>query len=206
MPDGIAPPDTATSVHPLIRAAKWLAADLLSTLTFVALYAVTHSPLVAVGVAIAVGLGQIAYLAFRDIPIDAMQWLSLLLVVVFGGATLVTSNPLFIMLKPTIVYAAIGTVMLRRGWMNRYVPPLARAHGADVTTTFGYLWAALMFATGAVNLAVAMLASPTIWSWFVGIVPIASKIALLIVQYVVTRRIVRQRIRAAKALAVPAPA
>jgi hypothetical protein len=27
--------------------------------------------------------------------------------------------PRFVMVKPTLIYAAIGTAMLQRGWMNR---------------------------------------------------------------------------------------
>ena len=56
-------------------------------------------------------------------PIDAMQWLALGLVAVLGAATLITQNGRFIMAKPTAIHWAIGTVMLRRGWMARYLPP-----------------------------------------------------------------------------------
>lgn len=197
-------PKSASPVHPLVHAGKFLLADLLSTLVFVALYAVTHSIFVAAGLAIALGLGRIAYLAVRRIPIDAMQWLSLVLVVVFGGATLITRNPVFVMLKPTLIYTAIGAVMLRPGWMIRYAPPVAQSYGSNVMTTFGYLWATLMFATGVANMVVALRADPVVWAWFVGVFPIASKVGMVIAQYLVTRRIVRRRIRVAKALAVSA--
>jgi len=50
---------------------------------------------------------------------------------------------------------------------------------------------------------VALLAAPVVWAWFVGVFPIASKAVLVVVQYVVTRHIVRRRIRVAKALPVP---
>jgi len=195
-------PDAATPVHPLILAGKFLVADLLSTLVFVALYAVTHSIFVAAGLAIAFGVGRIAYLTARGVKIDTMQWLSLFLVVVFGGAALFTQNPVFILLKPTLIYAAVGIAMLKPGWMTRYAPPIAQTYGADVMLAFGYVWAALMFATGAANLTLALLAGPVVWGWFIGVFPIASKVALILVQYVVTRRIVRQRIRASRALAM----
>jgi len=205
VPNPNTPPEPPATIHPLRSAVTSLLSDLLSTLVFVALYAVTHSVTIAVGFAIALGLGQIAWLKFRGVHIAQMQWLSLFLVIVFGGTTLLTRNPVFVMVKPTFVYAAIGAVMLKSGWMNRYVPPIVRDHGADVTTTFGYLWAALMFATGAANLAVVWFASPAIWAWFIGTVPIASKIALVLIQYVTTRRIVRGRIRVSKALALSVP-
>lgn len=203
MPDRDAPPP-AVSTHPLLHAGKWLVSDLLSTLVFVGLYAVTHSIYVAIGLAIAVGLGRIGWQTRRGVPIDSMQWLSLLLVTVFGGAALITHDPRFIMIKPTLIYAAIGAVMLKPGWMNRYVPPIVQEYGSDVTTMFGYLWASLMFATSAANLLAVWLASPIVWGWFIAIFPITSKLALFAVQYTTTRAVVRRRIRAAKVLAVPA--
>lgn len=203
MSDPNAKPEPDNPIHPLIRAGTWLLSDLLSTLVFVALYAVTQNVYVAVGCGIALGLGQIARLKFRGVHIEQMQWLSLFLVIVFGGITMLTRNPVFVMVKPTLVYAAVGAVMLKSGWMNRYVPPIVRDHAADVTTIFGYLWAALMFATGVTNLAIASFASPAIWAWFIATFPIASKVALVLIQYVTTRGIVRGRIRASKALALP---
>jgi uncharacterized membrane protein YjjP (DUF1212 family) len=58
-----------------------------------------------------------------------------------------------------------------------------------------------MFATGVANLAVAFVANPTTWAWFLSVFPIASKIALLIFQYVATKATVRRRIHAIKAAA-----
>jgi intracellular septation protein len=189
--------------HPLLLAGKHVVSDLLSTLVFVGMFAVTHSVYASVGLAIAIGLSRIAWQTWHVIPIDAMQWLSLFLVVAFGGAALITHNPLFIMLKPTLVYCAIGIVMLRRGWMNRYVPPIAQTHGADVIILFGFVWAALMFATAAANLGIALHASHAVWAWFIGVFPIASKAALIFVQYTAMRAIIRRRIQASRAVPVP---
>jgi intracellular septation protein len=192
------------TAHPLLLAGKHVVSDLLSTFVFVGVFAVTHSVYASVGLAIAIGLGRAAWQTWHLIPIDAMQWLSLFLVVAFGGAALITHNPLFIMLKPTLIYAAIGIVMLRRGWMNRYVPPVAQTHGADVVILFGYVWAALMFATAAANLAIALRASHATWAWFIGVFPIASKVVLILVQYTFMRAIIRRRIQAAQASPVAA--
>ena len=59
------------------------------------------------------------------------------------------------MLKPSVIYCIVGAVMLKRGWMNRYLPERA-APVADVATTFGYVWAGLMFASAALNIALAL--------------------------------------------------
>lgn len=192
-----------STTHPLLLAGKHVVSDLLSTFVFVGMFAVTHNVYASVGLAIAIGLGRIGWQSWRHIPIDGMQWLSLFLVVAFGGAALITHNPLFIMLKPTLVYCAIGIAMLRRGWMNRYVPPIAQTHGADVIILFGYVWAALMFATAAANLGMALQASHATWAWFIGVFPITSKAALILVQYTAMRAIIRHRIQAGRAVPVP---
>ena len=184
-------------VHPIVHAGKWIVADLFSTLVFVGIYAVSHSIYVATGLGIALGLAQIAHLKLRGSPIDAMQWMSLGLVIVFGGASLITHDPRFIMLKPTLIYAAIGMVMLKRGWISRYQPPIALKWGRDVADVFGYVWAGLMFLTGALNIALVAHGDPKLWAWWLGVFPIASKLALFAIQYGVTRFIVRRRIRAA---------
>jgi intracellular septation protein A len=104
-------------------------------------------------------------------------------------------DPAFIKIKPTLIYLVIGFVMLRPGWMDRYLPPQAHAHGADITRRFGYIWAGLCFATAGANMAFALLASFTAWAWFIFVFPTASKIMLVLIQYAVTRRIIRRRLR-----------
>jgi intracellular septation protein len=188
-------------VHPIVHAGKWLIADLFSTLLFVGLYAVTHSVFVATGLAIVGGIGQIAYLRARGAAIDAMQWLSLALVVVFGVASLMTHDARFIMLKPSLIYVAVGAVMLRPGWMLRYQPPVALRWGRDVAGVFGYVWAGLMFATAALNLAFVAHGDAKLWAWFVGVAPLASKLGLFAVQYLTTRLVVAARMRAAAQVA-----
>jgi intracellular septation protein A len=196
------PPQTEGSgIHPLIHAGKWLLADMFSTLIFVGIYAVTHSVSVATVLGIALGLGQIAYLKVRRAPIDAMQWMSLGLVVVFGAASLYTHDPRFIMFKPTLIYAAIGTVMLKRGWLARYMSGIVLTWARDVFTAFGYVWAGMMFLTGALNVAFVMNGDTKLWAIFMGVFPIASKLGLFGVQYLVTRSVIVRRITASMAAA-----
>ncbi len=193
-------PFAGARIHPVIHAGKWLAADLLSTLVFVGLYALFHSLALAIALGIAAGVGQVAWLRWRRAPIDAMQAMSLALVVVFGGASLLTRDPRFIMLKPTLIYAAIGAVMLKRGWMRRYMPPEASAMAPDLADRFGHVWAGLMFLTGAVNLGFVVNGDPKLWAVFIGVAPLTSKLVLFAIQYGVTRALVRQRLAAAPAL------
>jgi intracellular septation protein A len=172
----------------LLFAAKPLALDLISTLVFVALSALTHNVLLATGVAMAAGAARVIQLRMRGDRVNAMQWMSLGLVVVFGGATLMTHDPRFMMAKPTIVYILVGAAMLERGWMLPYLPPAAREHLDDaVMIRWGYVWAGLMFLTAALNAVFALGASLAIWSVFVAVFPAASKIALFAVQYLAIR-------------------
>ena len=62
--------------------------------------------------------------------------------------------------RPSAIFA-IGCVMLKRGWMARYLPPIvARNVRARLLVFWGYAWAALMFVLAAANLSVAFLAGP----------------------------------------------
>jgi hypothetical protein len=70
-----------------------------------------------------------------------------------------------------------------------------------VIVAFGYVWAVMMFATGALNVALVFHGDPKVWAWFIGVFPIASKLSLFVVQYLVTRLIVIARMRAAAVVA-----
>ena len=93
-----------------------------------------------------------------------MEWLSLFLVIAAGAATAMTDDPRFVLLKPTAIYVIVGVVMLKRGWMNRYLPTIARAVAPDVAVVVGFLWAGLMFVSAAVNAFIALTCSVTTWA------------------------------------------
>jgi intracellular septation protein A len=190
----------------LFFAAKPLALDLISTLLFVALSALTHNILLATAVAMIAGGARVVWLRMRGERVNAMQWMSLGLVVVFGAATLFTHDPRFMMAKPTIIYVLVGAAMLERGWMLPYLPPIAREHLDDsVMIGWGYVWAGLMFVTAALNAFFALATSLEVWSAFVAIFPAASKIALFAVQYLTIRSLSIRNERAKQALAAQAP-
>jgi intracellular septation protein len=183
----------------LIFAVRPLALDLMSTLLFVVISAITHNPMLATGVAMAAGAGRVAWLRMKKQPINAMQWMSLGLVIVFGGATLLTHNARFMMFKPTIVYVLIGAAMLQRGWMLPYMPPAGRDMPDSIVIRWGYVWAGLMFVTAALNTGFALMASFAVWSGFVAVFPAASKIALFAVQFLSIRHLAIRQHRAREA-------
>jgi intracellular septation protein len=67
---------------------------------------------IATGAAIALSVLQVGgyWLKHRQIP--AMQLLSLILIVVFGGITLLLHNEMFIKWKPTVLYWALAVIFL----------------------------------------------------------------------------------------------
>jgi intracellular septation protein len=66
----------------------------------------------ATAVAIVATLIQIAWLFKKNGHVELMQWISLVVIVLFGGATLLTQNETFIKWKPTILYALMGGALL----------------------------------------------------------------------------------------------
>src|SRR5512138_2793369 len=103
----------------LLHAARFLAYDMASTIFFLVLIAITKNVTLSVALGMALGVVQIAAQGLRKRPIDTMQWMSLFLVLGSGAATLLTHDARFVMFKPTIIYAIVGAVMLKPGWMNR---------------------------------------------------------------------------------------
>jgi intracellular septation protein A len=185
---------------------KQLFADFFSTIVFLAVWAATGNIYVATGVAIAGGVGQFALARHQGRALDVMNWASLGLVIVLGGATILTQDPRFVMMKPSIAHFAIAAVMLRRGWMLRYLPPVVKEHvSANAIIAAGYCWAALMIALGLINIAIAATGDMRLWAWFVSVGAVGAKIAAFGVQYLVLRSIIYRKIRAAMRAAQAAP-
>jgi intracellular septation protein len=67
---------------------------------------------VATGVAIAATVVQIGWVWLKHRKVDNMQWISLGLIVVFGGATLLLRDETFIKWKPTVLYWLFGVTLL----------------------------------------------------------------------------------------------
>jgi intracellular septation protein len=68
--------------------------------------------LIATAVAILATFGQIAWLRLRGRKVDTMLWVSLAIIVVFGGATLWLHDETFIKWKPTVLYWLFGTSLI----------------------------------------------------------------------------------------------
>ena len=174
-----------------------LGADFFSTIIFLAIYLATDNVLLATGVAIAGAIAQVIYSRLKGKPLGYMTYASLALVIVLGSATLLTHDPRFVLAKPAIGHFAIGAIMLKRGWLLRYLPPIVTENIPEYVTLAGYAWAALMFALGAGTIAVAMTGDMKLWTFYVTVVLVGAKIAAFAIQYVAFRILVTSRLRAA---------
>ena len=167
---------------------KHLLLDFLSTLVFFVIVLLTNDLMLALCFGIGLGFLQIAVQRYLRSPIPPLQWMALALVLVFGASAFITNDSRFLMAKPSISRAAIGMVMLRRGWLARYLPKVTRdALPAALVERVGYVWAALMFGLAALNLIVAATANTRIWALYSLTVPMTTKAVALIVTYLVFR-------------------
>lgn len=177
---------------------RYFAGDLVPMIVFLRIFLATGNIVHILGYAIpnivfALGLGIAASLAqliealIRGRQIGALQWASLGLLVVFGGATLATQDARFIMFKPTVIHVLLGAVMLRPGWMERYVPANERDRIRPMLTAFGFIWAGLMFLTAGANAALVVFADPVVWAKFNLLFPTITMVWLFVVQNVYIR-------------------
>ncbi len=67
---------------------------------------------IATAVAIVATVAQIAWVCYRHRKIDNIQWVTLGVIVVFGGATLLLHDETFIKWKPTVLYWLFGAALL----------------------------------------------------------------------------------------------
>ena len=172
-----------------------LGSDFLSTIVFLVIYLATDNVILATSVAIAGAIGQVIYTRIKGQTLGYMSWASLALVIVLGGATLLTHDPRFVL--PAIGHVAIGLIMLKRGWMLRYMPDIVTQTIPEYVTSAGYAWAALCFVLAAGTVAVASTGDMKLWALYVSVVLIGAKLVAFAIQYVAFRVLVTSRIRAA---------
>jgi len=179
----------------LLEAGRLLLLDMASTIFFLVVLLLTKNLPLSVSLGITLGFAQIGWQWTRRKPIDVMQWMSLVAVMGSGAATLISHDPRFVMVKPSLIYIVVGLVMLRPGWMNRYLPPVARDKVSELAVFFGFAWAALMFVSAALNLFVALNFGVVAWSTFMTIYGIVSKAGMVLIQHATMRHISGRRAR-----------
>ena len=115
---------------------------------------------VATAVAIGATFLQIGLLALLRKKIEPMLWISLGIIVVFGGATLVLRDETFIKWKPTVLYwlfgsaLALSDLLLRRNLIRSMLGAQVELPDA-VWRRLNWSWVAFFAFMGAANLLVA---------------------------------------------------
>jgi intracellular septation protein len=127
--------------------------------------------ILATAVAIVATLCQIGYLLIRGKKIDTMLWLSLVIISVFGGATIYFHNATFIKWKPTVLYWTFGIVMFLsqsvfKKNMIRTMLEEQISLPDGVWQRLNMAWAAFFTAMGLINLYVAFNFSTATWVSF----------------------------------------
>jgi intracellular septation protein len=179
-----------------LKAAKFLLIDLASTIFFLVLFLLTHNTVLSVALGTALGVVQIAIPLIRRKPVHTLEWLSLFLVIAAGTATILTDDPRVMLFKPSVIYAMVGIVMLKAGWIIRYLPAIAKAVAPDVAVVVGYAWATVMFVTAVVNALVAVTYNVQTWATVMLIFGMFSKVAVFISGFLAIRLTTVRRLRA----------
>lgn len=123
---------------------------------------------VATGVAIAASVAQIAWLFFRRQKIDGMMWLSLGVIVVLGGATLISHNENFIKWKLTALYWLYASILLGSDWifnknLIRSILDKQLTLPQRIWRILNSSWAVFFISMGCLNLYVAYHFSTDTW-------------------------------------------
>ena len=123
---------------------------------------------VATGVAIAATIAQIAWFRYSTGKVEPLQWLSLGVIVLFGGATILAHSDTFIKWKPTVLYwlmsgaLVAGMAIFRKNLLKSLM-------GAQMVLpdaawrVMNWSWAAFFAAMGVVNLWVAFSFDTETW-------------------------------------------
>jgi intracellular septation protein len=114
----------------------------------------------ATAMAIAATFLQVGYLALRRKKIDPMLWVSLAIIVVFGGATLALHDETFIKWKPTVLYwmfalALSASHLIFRRNLIRLMLGAQMQLPDPVWAKLNWSWVAFFLLMGAANLFVA---------------------------------------------------
>ena len=152
----------------------------------------------ATAVAMGASFVQIGWLWLRRRKIDTMLWVSLGVITIFGGATLILENETFIKWKPTVLYWLFGAVLavsalafrknLVRSMMQQQVSLPEEVWARLLTSWIGFF--AVM---GALNLYVAYNFSTDAWVNFKLFGGIGLMLVFVLLQALVLARYVQDK-------------
>ncbi len=124
--------------------------------------------LLATAVAIVASLGQVGYVLSRGRRVEPMLWVSLAIILLFGGATIWLHDETFIKWKPSILYLlfAVALVAGQLVWRRNFVRSLLGTQielPEHVWNRLLWVWSGFFILLAATNLFVAYRYSTDTW-------------------------------------------
>ena len=122
----------------------------------------------ATWIAIAATFAQIGWVYWRHRKVDKMLWISLGIIVVFGGATLILHDETFIKWKPTVLYWLFACALIISASLFKK-NPIKAMMGKEVSLSepvwlkLNASWAGFFALMGGLNLYVAFNYSTDTW-------------------------------------------
>ncbi len=176
--------------------------DLLATIVFVAVLWATNNIVLATIVGVIAGLARFAWMKVKGQPVGPLQYVSVLLVIVSGAATIYTNDPHFMQIKSSLVATAVAIVMLTTNWMAPYLPPIVTDNLDPKIVRWASLsWGVLILGLAVANAVVALKFSLAVWTAYTAVVPAAVQIGGFVVQFAIFRTLIGRNIRAKEAAA-----
>ena len=153
---------------------------------------------IATAVAMGASIGQIGWLWMRGRKIDNMLWVSLVVIMVFGGATLALENETFIKWKPTVLYWLFGaTLLIAYVVFKKNLVRAMMQHQVSVPDEIwkrlNTSWIGFFAVMGALNLYVAYSYSTDAWVNFKLFGGIGLMLAFVLVQAVMLAKHVQDK-------------
>jgi intracellular septation protein len=151
----------------------------------------------ATAVAIAASVLQIGWLKLRGRVVEPMQWASLVIIVVFGGMTLLLRDETFIKWKPTVLHGAFAAALLvaRYGFGRNLIASMMGKQVRLPTVIWERLnlsWVAFFSAMALANLYVAYTFATEVWVNFKVFGSLGLTLAFVIAQAVYLGRHVQE--------------
>ncbi|WP_210397600.1 septation protein A [Motiliproteus sediminis] len=142
--------------------------DFLPIAIFFAVYKYSNDIILATAVLIPVTLIQMGYTWLRTHKIEKMQLVTLVLVIVLGGATVLFQDKTFIQWKPTVVnwlFAAafLGSQFIGSKSLVQRMMEASVTLPAPVWTRLNLAWVVFFVVMGGLNLFVAYTMSEEVW-------------------------------------------
>ena len=152
----------------------------------------------ATAVAIVATIVQIAYLRFKLGKVEPMQWVSLGVIGLFGGATLLAQDENFIKWKPTVLYwlmgaaLLVGQLLLRKNLIKSLMGGQVQLPD-HAWNTLNWAWSSFFAAMGGLNLWIAYHFDTDTWVNFKMFGGLGLMLLFILVQAVYMSRFMQEK-------------